>query len=97
MTTPAPPFPRRLLRAREVAAVLGRSVDWWRKNRRALEEAGFPRPVPGIGLWDPAAIEAWLALFRPGGGRDETAGWEARLAARLDVAAMDQAEVDRQA
>lgn len=67
-----------LLTARDVARLLGWSVDHWYRRRRALEAAGFPRPIPELGnRWDPNAIEAWLAARR-GGPR----AWEARLAAR---------------
>lgn len=70
----------RLLRARDVAALLGWSVNYWYRRRSALEAAGFPRPlrVGKLGTrWDPAAIEAWLAAQR-----GDPAGWEARLVTR---------------
>lgn len=75
---------RRLLSARDVAELLGWSVNYWYRRRAALEAAGFPRPlrVGKVGTrWDPAAIEAWLAAKR-----NDLPGWEARLAARLEAA-----------
>ena len=50
---------RKLLTTAEVAAKLGRPVEWLYKNRNKL--VGFPPPVQGCGYrWDPAAIDAWL-------------------------------------
>lgn len=48
------------LTARQVAAFLGHSRDWFYRNRARLErEQGFPKPVPGINRWDPGALVAW--------------------------------------
>lgn len=45
----------------EVAAELGRSVDWLRRHRVALaRDHGFPLPLPGKPLrWSARAIAAW--------------------------------------
>ena len=48
----------------KVARMLGRSPDWLKANRKALEREGFPRVDSLIGLtclWD---IEAWIARRR---------------------------------
>lgn len=77
----------RLLRAREVAGLLGVTLTWWYRNRRGLEAQGFPRPVrlgARLDRWDAVAIEAWVARHRG----DDVAGWRARLAARLDAPAV---------
>lgn len=55
--------PRRLLDNAAVAAALGVKPSWWRRHKRRLYDAGFPRPVPGferLCLHDPAAIGRWL-------------------------------------
>jgi predicted DNA-binding transcriptional regulator AlpA len=81
------PRVRPLLTARDVAALLGVTVSYWYRRRRALEAAGFPPPVPALGnRWDPVAIERWLAAQR-GEALAEPADWEQRLAARLDTPA----------
>ncbi len=78
---------RPLLTAREVAQLLGLTRAAWYRRRPALEAAGFPPPVPALGnRWDPAAIDRWLAEQR-GETPAEPAGWEQRLAARLDTPA----------
>jgi predicted DNA-binding transcriptional regulator AlpA len=43
-----------------VAARLGRSTDWFRTHRETLEQEGFPRPDPIIGLYLKADVDAWL-------------------------------------
>jgi predicted DNA-binding transcriptional regulator AlpA len=66
--TDAPASPARaLLDPRRAAARLGRSLDWFYRNRKRLEAAhGFPPPVGGCGgRWDPAAIDAWLDAQLP--------------------------------
>jgi hypothetical protein len=58
---------RVLLSAAQLAAKLNQSLDWWYHNRPALEAAGFPTTVPGMGKrWDPVAVDAWLDLQVPG-------------------------------
>lgn len=59
----------------EVAEKVFRTApDWFYRNRRRLEdEHGFPRPLPGRGkpmLYDPLAIEAWLAARRDARGSE---------------------------
>lgn len=53
---------RRLLSARETADRLGRSPSWFsaRETKKALDEAGFPRPVPVANRWCPRAIDRWI-------------------------------------
>lgn len=50
----------------QVATRFGKSAGWLRKHVRRLEsEHGFPRPIAGFGnIYDPRAIEAWLARQR---------------------------------
>lgn len=83
---------RKLLNAREVCAQLfGWEISTFYKKRVELEHAGFPRPVAGTRLYDPVAIEEWLALQRgkevqlriegdPSGWRDRLQAWLARQA-----------------
>jgi len=56
---------RRLLKATEVAAKLGRSHDWFCRSRPELYKSGFPRPIfgdckHGRARYDEGAIDAWL-------------------------------------
>lgn len=53
-----------LLDASEVAKRLGRSRSWFYDHQKELDAAGFPRPLPVVDRWDPAAIDAWLAAQR---------------------------------
>lgn len=87
---------RTLLDAEQVAARLHVTLDWWRHNRRRLQESfGFPLPIAGIGgRWDPLAIQAWLDAQlpayapRPSAANDAgaPADWSAELDRRLDAA-----------
>lgn len=54
----------RLWQAAQVAERLAMTPGAFCQRRRRLEaEHGFPAPVPGLGRrWNPAAIEAWLAV-----------------------------------
>lgn len=55
-----------LIRRERVARKLRRSLSWFERNRPSLEAAGFPRPVPAMGLrWDERAIDAWLDAQLP--------------------------------
>jgi predicted DNA-binding transcriptional regulator AlpA len=80
---------RLLLRTPEVAALLAMSVESFYRRRAALDAAGFPKPVPGMGVrYDPLAIQEWLAAqrTRPGATTpplDDVAGWQAELDRRL--------------
>lgn len=58
---------RDLLNLDQLIAKLGKSRDWWFRNRDRLErDLGFPPRVPGMGQsWDPAAIDAWLDAQMP--------------------------------
>lgn len=51
---------------REVADRLGRSLEWMYRNVAKLRrDQRFPSPVPGLGgLYDPLAIDDWLAYWR---------------------------------
>jgi hypothetical protein len=49
-----------MLTDREVARLLRRSIKWLSEHRGELEAAGFPKRVPVVGRYDPAAIRAWL-------------------------------------
>jgi len=49
---------------RWVAATLGSSVDWLKKNREALEREGLPRKDDLVGLTLKADVEAFLAKRR---------------------------------
>lgn len=46
------------------AAVLGKSTDWFRKNREALEAAGFPRVCRIVGQTIKADVRAWITKRR---------------------------------
>lgn len=61
MRTPEP-----LLTFQDLAQRLGVSVQrLYRQHRELREQHGFPPPVAGMGrLWDPRAIENWLASQR---------------------------------
>jgi predicted DNA-binding transcriptional regulator AlpA len=52
----------RLIAAREVAAMLGRSKAWFERHRARLEaEHGFPPAVAAVGArWDVRAVAAWV-------------------------------------
>lgn len=44
----------------DIAAMLGRSVDWLRKNARDLEQqCGFPKVDTAIGLRHVPSVQAW--------------------------------------
>ena len=75
---------RLLLRAPEVAALLGMSVRAFHAARARLRDRGFPAPVPGMGpRYDPRAIEAWLARAQGKAAAsppvEDIAGWQAEL------------------
>ena len=48
----------------DIALMLGRSVNWLRKNRPILEADGFPKKDFLIGLTIRQDIEAWIARRR---------------------------------
>jgi len=51
----------RLLTGPQVAALLGRSVSWFYRNRTALEDKEFPRAVDACGMrWDVQAVNDWI-------------------------------------
>lgn len=52
----------RLIPAREVAALLGRSLAWFERHRARLEaEHAFPPAVAAVGArWNRRAVEAWV-------------------------------------
>lgn len=46
------------------AAALGKSTDWFRKNRTALEAEGFPKVCTIVGLTVKADVFAWITRRR---------------------------------
>ena len=46
------------------AAVLGKSTDWFRKNREELEAVGFPRVCRIVGQTIKADVRAWITKRR---------------------------------
>lgn len=56
--------PAETLTPKEVAGRLRRSYDWFLRNRKRLEQAGFPKPMPVVGNYDAAAIEQWRRDLR---------------------------------
>lgn len=46
------------------AATIGRSTDWFYRNRERLETAGFPRRDPVVKMRLKSDVEAWLARRR---------------------------------
>lgn len=52
----------------EVAAAIGKSPSWLKRNWRPFHErTGFPRKIPAGDVWPRRAVEAWL---RTGGQFD---------------------------
>ena len=57
-----------------VAELLGRSLNWTHRHIRSLRDKhGFPKPLPGVGLYDPVAIRAWK-LGQQGGSVAKVSG-----------------------
>ena len=52
------PLPR-VLSTKQVAARLGRSVNWLYNHMPRLKQLGFPSKDEELGGWDSLAIEAW--------------------------------------
>lgn len=50
----------RMLLPSEVAKLLRLRPRAFMERRPMLERAGFPRPLPACGSYDPVAIRAWL-------------------------------------
>lgn len=88
---------RDLLNMDQVAKRLGKSPDWFSRNRKDLEagDPPFPKPVFGDGTngqrWDPKAIGLWLdaridpaliAAARPQAAAGD--GLDLRLSLRAD-------------
>lgn len=71
----------------EVAAALGRSLDWYYRNITRLRAAGFPAPLPIVRRYDPAAVRRWIAAAAgapPAAGEispatDDAEAWAAQL------------------
>ena len=84
-------IPRRLYTTSDVALALNIPLNRLYRTIRVLRtQHGFPQPVPGLGsLYDPLAIDAWLARQRaaslpPGAAQpaaepDGIDGWQAEL------------------
>jgi len=80
--------PRRLLKAKEVANLFRETVNSFYRKRDERRSLGFPEPVPGTRLWDPAAVAAWqnrqagLAGAEARAAQDAAAERSNRLAAK---------------
>lgn len=62
LSPPLAPVPLTMT-AEEVASALQLKPGGFRVRRRMLEDAGFPRPLPGLrGRWSAEAVRAWIAL-----------------------------------
>lgn len=58
--------PRRVAHGHEIAAMLGCKPRSFARRLPALQAAGFPAPLPGLGQrWDIQAVEAWLNAQSP--------------------------------
>ncbi len=56
-----PSMPDRLTwTSRDVASAFGRSLWWFQQHRAALEEVGFPKPLPLRMGYDPEAVRSWI-------------------------------------
>lgn len=58
---------REVLNTTEIAAMFGKSRDWWTLNREAyIKSRNFPRPLPGglRRMWSRRMVERW---FETGG------------------------------
>lgn len=59
------PMSDRPIKLAKVADMIGRSLPWIYRNIRTLQaDHGFPKPLPVIRLYDPLAIEQWVAKQR---------------------------------
>ena len=47
-----------------VLHTIGRAESWFAKNRRHLEQDGFPKPDALLGLWIKADVRAWMEKRR---------------------------------
>lgn len=84
----------RLLTAQDVADLFRQPLDWFKRNvARLRRDHGFPAAIPGFrGLYDPAAIDAWLAAQR--GVRPAPEAVEGAPAARDWDALLDRRALD---
>lgn len=80
----------RLMTAQDVADLFHQPLDWFRRNvARLRRDHGFPAPIRGFrGLYDPRAIDTWLAAQR--GERPSRAAVEEAAPARDWDALLDQ-------
>ena len=72
----------RVLNKGETARYLGRSATWLLEHRNDLEKTGFPRPLPLVGGYDKAKVDAWLESIGVGDtdqGRIKLNGWDTVL------------------
>jgi predicted DNA-binding transcriptional regulator AlpA len=61
-----------IISATEIAELLGLKLSTFQKKRRAMFDAGMPRPVPGLNLiWSRANIMAWINGVTPAEPTDE--------------------------
>lgn len=103
-------MPVRALLADEVAAELGRSLDWLYRNRhRLVRERKFPAPIlegdRGELAWSAAQVYAWLDRDLTPPQRAAAAAYRAAAAAYVDARrdpgttatiVRDAADLDRQ-
>lgn len=47
-----------------LASRLGRSKDWFSRNKDQLHHAGLPEPDPVVGLYSKADVDAWITRRR---------------------------------
>lgn len=64
-------YPAGIWLIEDVAREIGRTVDWIHRNRRALEAAGFPPPLPRLTRkerlrWREHEVKAWTETARLG-------------------------------
>lgn len=75
----------------ETAAALSITSTAFRNDRRALEAAGFPRPLPALrsAIWSRAQVEGWIAANgvpvepEPNGPADNLISFVAAAKSRL--------------
>ncbi|MDB6151485.1 MAG: hypothetical protein JWQ44_2933 [Chthoniobacter sp.] len=64
MTAPRATITPAYVADKDLAALLNKSVAWFRTNRPTLEREGFPQKDRLIGLTLLADVEAWIARRR---------------------------------
>ena len=73
----------RLLTRKEVARdILGRSLDWFQRHREAMEQMGFPKPLPVIDKYSPYQVRQWVergGILDSDDAEHDTDEWLGRL------------------